>query len=449
MGDGVALVAGDGQAPGGLGVGCGGGGEVAGQPRVDRAQAGQLAGPAGEAGQGGQRDGQGDPAGEPRGDRAGLAGPGAGWAGASGAGVGAQEQVQVGPGADLVRPAVQPGRAQLARPPGDPVTDRQHLVRRQLPARQRGVPGILGPPLHPREPRRGLPPLPRLVRGGLHHRAGDRGAQAARGQPPGPVQHPGLGGAGLVRVHQGGGVRDDPGLAQAHDAIGQRRGRAGQMGVQVTRGTQQLTGAEPGLPQRARHLIRGELRILGLGVTPVQLGDRGQLARGGVGLDPVPRAHQADQLGLGDPGEPVVFRGGVGGDRQLRAAGQHVEDHPRAERGRRAGRLAGEHPRRAGLTRAAPAGGGRPDREQLIGGRLADLGELLPGERGVVLVISSSSGGSSCSRARSSQVSRSGSRSSQARSSSHPGSAGTGSGGMEHHPFGMMISIEHSSVNRS
>ena len=44
--EGVALVVGDGQAPRGLRVGCGGGGEVAGQPRVDRAQAGQLAGPA-------------------------------------------------------------------------------------------------------------------------------------------------------------------------------------------------------------------------------------------------------------------------------------------------------------------------------------------------------------------------------------------------------------------
>ena len=40
VGDGVALVVGDGQAPGGPGVGCGGGGQVAGQPGVDRAEAG-------------------------------------------------------------------------------------------------------------------------------------------------------------------------------------------------------------------------------------------------------------------------------------------------------------------------------------------------------------------------------------------------------------------------
>ena len=78
VGDGVALVVGDGEAPGGLRVLRGGGGQVAGQPGVDRAEPREFAGPAGEAGQGGQRGGQGDPAGEPgrcRTDRAGL-GPG-------------------------------------------------------------------------------------------------------------------------------------------------------------------------------------------------------------------------------------------------------------------------------------------------------------------------------------------------------------------------------------
>jgi hypothetical protein len=99
-----------------------------------------------------------------------------------------------------------------------------------------------------------------------------------------------------------------------------------------------------------------------------------------------PRAHDADQLALQDPGELVVSRGGVGGNRQLRAARQHIEDHPRAERGRRAGRLAGEYPRGAGLTRAAPPGGGRLDREQLIGGRIADPGQLVRGKRLVVFV---------------------------------------------------------------
>jgi hypothetical protein len=60
-----------------------------------------------------------------------------------------------------------------------------------------------------------------------------------------------------------------------------------------------------------------------------------------------------------------------------------------------------------------------------------------------------SAGSSSSWHSRSSHASRSaaviGSRSSQARSSSHPGSAGTGSGGMYHHPFGRLIHVEHNS----
>src|SRR5690348_1556444 len=107
----------------------------------------------------------------------------------AGAGILAQQQVQVGAGADLVRTAVQPGGLQFPGPGGDPVVDRQDLVRGQLAARQRGVTGVLGPPLHPGELRRGLAPLPRLVRSNFHDGAGDGGAQAAGGQPPGPVQH--------------------------------------------------------------------------------------------------------------------------------------------------------------------------------------------------------------------------------------------------------------------
>src|SRR5262249_42354927 len=85
--------------------------------------------------------------------------------------------------------------------------------------------------------------------------------------------------------------------------------------------------------------------------------------------------------------EPVLVRGGVGGDRQLRTARQHVQRQPWPERGRRTGRLAGEDPRGAGLTRAASARGGRLDREQRVGCRLADLGQLLLGKGGVVRVL--------------------------------------------------------------
>ena len=90
----VAVLVGDRDAPGGLGVPRGGGGQVARQPRVDRAQAREFPGPVRETGQGGQRDGEGDPSGEAARCRGGcavlvLAGPG----------VLAQQQVQVGAGA--------------------------------------------------------------------------------------------------------------------------------------------------------------------------------------------------------------------------------------------------------------------------------------------------------------------------------------------------------------
>ena len=41
-----------------------------------------------------------------------------------------------------------------------------------------------------------------------------------------------------------------------------------------------------------------------------------------MGLDPVPRAQHPDQLTLGHATKPVLVRGGIGGDRQLGAAGR-------------------------------------------------------------------------------------------------------------------------------
>ena len=60
VGDGVALAVGDRQAPRGLRVPRGRRGQVAGQPRIDWAQAADLAGTVRQAGQGGQRDSQRD-----------------------------------------------------------------------------------------------------------------------------------------------------------------------------------------------------------------------------------------------------------------------------------------------------------------------------------------------------------------------------------------------------
>src|SRR5262249_35770755 len=58
--DGVPLLVGYGHAPRRHGVAGGRGGQVAGQPRVDRPDPGELSWPVGPPGQVGQRDGQGD-----------------------------------------------------------------------------------------------------------------------------------------------------------------------------------------------------------------------------------------------------------------------------------------------------------------------------------------------------------------------------------------------------
>ena len=63
--DGVSLLVGDAKTVGGLGVGGGGAGQFPGQGRVDRAQAGDLTGPLGQAQHGDQRDGQVQPPGKP------------------------------------------------------------------------------------------------------------------------------------------------------------------------------------------------------------------------------------------------------------------------------------------------------------------------------------------------------------------------------------------------
>src|SRR5262249_40526102 len=92
--------------------------------------------------------------------------------------------------------------------------------------------------------------------------------------------------------------------------------------------------AAAGLGQGAGQLVGGELLVLRGGVAAGQLGDGGELARGGVRLDAVPGAQQPDQLGLGGAGEPVLIPGGgVRGQGQGGAGGLSVQRHPGAERG--------------------------------------------------------------------------------------------------------------------
>src|SRR5689334_1889754 len=63
--DGVSVLVGHGHAPRRRGVAGGSGGQVAGQPGVDRPDSGELSRPVGQPGQVGQRDRQGDSSGEP------------------------------------------------------------------------------------------------------------------------------------------------------------------------------------------------------------------------------------------------------------------------------------------------------------------------------------------------------------------------------------------------
>ena len=140
---------------------------------------------------------------------AGPAWPGAAGLGVAGAGAGvlAEEQVEVGAGAQLVHAALQPGLLQLLRPGGDLLIGGQHLVR----GSSQPISAALPESSAHRSTRASLAAVSRrsLAFSGaaFDHRAGDRGAQPARGQPGGPVQDLLLGGAGLVGVQERGGAR--------------------------------------------------------------------------------------------------------------------------------------------------------------------------------------------------------------------------------------------------
>ena len=381
--------------------------------------------------------------------------------GGAGAGVFAEDQVQEGAGAQLIHAALQPGFAQLAGPPADLLVGGQYLIGRQFAAHQGGVAGVLGPPFYPGRLGRGLPPLPGLARRDFHHRAGQRGAQPARGQLPGPAQDLGLHRLGLVIGEVLGEPDDQLGLSPGYDPVGQHiQGRA-QPGGQVPRHGQQPVRRGPGLAQCEGQLVAGELvhhqRHLPrlrlepvLGVTAEHLRDGHELAGGHVRLEPVPRAHQPDQLMIGRPAEPVsgaaAVHRGVGGHGQLGAARHHVPRHPGAEPGRAARRLPREDPGRAGLAGAAPSRAGRIQGEHLIGGGLADPGQLpggqlvLAGRRRAGLRIPVLPGSVERVVIELAQPVQprlpvrgvTGSRSGRAGSSSHPGSAGAGTEGMDH-----------------
>jgi len=269
----------------------------------------------------------------------------------------------------------------------------QHLGRGEFPAHQRGVPGVLGPPLHPGVPGGLLAAFARLVRCDLHHRAGDRGPQPARGQPPRAVEHQRLGGAGFSRVQHRGGPGDDLHLGLAQGPVPERRPGPGQLHLQVMSQVQQALGGPAGLRQHrgqlghgelvppGRHLSRARRATARPGTPADQLRDRRVLAGAGVRLDAVPGADHPGDFIVGGAVVPVILAGGPGGEPGQRPAPRHhIKQHPGGEPGRPAEVLPGRPPGGSGLARAAPPQGDRLPAGQAHPGGTGARGGLLRGD---------------------------------------------------------------------
>ena len=361
----------------------GGGGQVAGQPRVDRAQARELAGPAREAGQGGQRDGQGDPAGETRwAPRRACRGR---WPWRRGG--------SPCPGAGQGRPgrATRPCRPPARRPS---VPGPRRRSARPRPAPRPGA--ARGPPAPRfRSPRPTAPPgriSPRSRRFLALSGAASITARAiaARSPPesaawPGPAPRPRRRGP---RPHRAGRWR----WRSAGPCPGSRcrraaRPGAGQVGVQVPGRARQLTARNRYPPSAFAIWSAVNSASSGAGFRRESSAADRQLAGGGVGLDPVPGAHgcrlaRPRTLRRGrHPQRPRRPRPPAARSRAAHPAPSRVRTRPHGwttRRGRPGPSLAG--PGRA-------ARGGRRHGEQVIRCRVFDLGELVGGERSIVLVL--------------------------------------------------------------
>ena len=232
---------------------------------------GQLAGPVGQAGRGAQRDGQGDPPGEP-------ARRAPGRARARGAARRRRRPSRLrGPGArgreSLPRsrsrnararsssiPPSSPALLQLTRPRADPLIRGQHLIRRQFPAHQRGVAGVLRPPLHPGRPAPPSPaaPSPSPARPPCTARASAERSEPGVSRPARPRTF-----ASTARASSSARYWVSRTISSALPRVmipsRQRVQRAAEPGGQVPRHGQQPVGRGPGLAQRQGQLVPGEL----------------------------------------------------------------------------------------------------------------------------------------------------------------------------------------------
>ena len=227
-----------------------------------------------------------------------------------------------------------------------------------------------------------------LARAVMHDRAGWRRSPPGAAGPAWPAARPRASSPSRVSPD------DQLGLGPGDHPQASASSVPPSRGGQVPRHRQQPVRRGPGLAQRQGQLVPGELaprrasargaasnRPRGSGGTP----PRWRPACGGhVRLGPVEGAYQPDQLMIGHPAEDVTrtaaVQRGVGGHRQLRAAG--ITSHatmpvPNPAAGSTSpGKVrakkppAPPRPPRAGASRAEP----------LIGRRLADPGELVRGQ---------------------------------------------------------------------
>ena len=437
---------------------------------------------------GAQRDGQRDPAGEPaRGTRA---GPPGGWRAAAGhrppaprpprprgagPGVLAEEQVEVGAGAQLVHPAVQPGPLQLVRPGGDPLVRGQHLVRaaaRGPSARRCRYPRPTAPPARtsPRSPAAAAPSpgRPRSPRG-RSRRAARPGSAGRPGPAPWP-RPPELRPASRSAVSRTISSALGRVIVPSYSASCVPPSRVSRWHATVSRPVRR----GPGLAQRAGQLVPGELlRHAGIAPAPARSRPRGYAGT-------APRSRPACGRRRGPRPGPSAHTSPTSSSSATPSNASPVRRRPRRRRRPPPGpRSPAARPAPSRAEPGRPAGPTRPGRpapsrrwpgprrpvvaastaEQVASAAASRISasscpSARPDRRRRRLgsrTPPSSDGSSSWSRhSRSSQASRSaaviGSGRDQAGSSSHSGSAGTGSGDMYHHPFGMMIYIEHDSV---
>ena len=172
--------------------------------------------------------------------------------------VAAEQEVEVGAGAQLIQGAGDAGGSQLACSCGDPLVGGEHVRRGQITAAQRGGAGVFAPAQHPRVALRLFPAGSRGIGVGGKDGAGQRRPQLPAGLLPGAGEDAVFDRRGVPVAQHVGGFGDDP-RPDDVDLPGVQRGhRFRQFGGQLDREIQVRVRAAPGQGQRQRQLIGRE-----------------------------------------------------------------------------------------------------------------------------------------------------------------------------------------------